>query len=173
MSNLLKYDVIYILDPNATAEEMAVVSAKVEQIVSDSKGTVLKKDDWGKRRLAYMVKKHREGHYVFFHLSISTEAIAEVTRNLRLMEKVIKYSIVKDTISHLKAKVKPPRVKTSTEGSSTHRPSGKRHPGSSHSSSHSHSSSAPTNPAPKAPEVPAAAAAPVVPVAPSPAPTNP
>ncbi len=168
MSNLLKYDVIYILDPNATAEEMTAVSTKVEQIVTDFKGTVLKKDDWGKRRLAYMVKKHREGHYVFFHLSISTEAIAEVTRNLRLLEKVIKFSVVKDTISHLKAKVKPPRVKTSTtEGSSSHRPSSQRHPGS----SHSHSTSAPTNPAsapaPKAPEVSAA------PVAPSPAPTNP
>jgi|SRR5580658_6115564 small subunit ribosomal protein S6 len=173
MSNLLKYDVIYILDPNSTTEEMTAVSAKVEQVVTDSKGTVLKKDDWGKRRLAYMVKKHREGHYVFFHLSLSTEAIAEVTRNLRLMEKVIKYSVVKDTISHLKAKVKPPRVKTSTESSSTHRPSSQRHPGSSHSPSHSHSSSAPTNPAPKAPEAPAAAAAPVVPAAPSPAPTNP
>jgi small subunit ribosomal protein S6 len=182
MSNLLKYDVIYILDPNATTEEMTAVSTKVEQIVSDSKGTVLKKDDWGKRRLAYMVKKHREGHYVFFHLSISTEAIAEVTRNLRLLEKVIKFQVVKDTISHLKAKVKPPRVKTSTtEGSSSHRPSGQRHPGSSHSpshsSSHSHSSSAPTNPAPvsvpKAPEASAAPVATVAPIAPSPAPTNP
>src|SRR5580658_2972956 len=119
MSNLLKYDVIYILDPNSTTEEMTAVSAKVEQVVTDSKGTVLKKDDWGKRRLAYMVKKHREGHYVFFHLSLSTEAIAEVTRNLRLLEKVIKFSVVKDTISHLKAKVKPPRVKTSTEGTAS------------------------------------------------------
>ncbi len=172
MSTLLKYDVIYILDPNATTEEMAAVSAKVEQIVNDSKGTVLKKDDWGKRRLAYMVEKQREGHYVFFHLSISTETIAEVTRNLRLMEKVIKFSVVKDTISHLKAKVKPPRVKTSTTEGPSHRPTNQRHPSSSHGPSHSHSSSAPTNPAPaaKALEVPAVPAAPV---APSPAPTNP
>jgi small subunit ribosomal protein S6 len=178
MSNLLKYDVIYILDPNATAEEMTAVSTKVEQIANDSKGTVLKKDDWGKRRLAYMVQKHREGHYVFFHLSISTEAIAEVTRNLRLLEKVIKFQVVKDTISHLKAKVKPPRVKTSTtEGSSSQRPSGQRHPSSSRGPSHSHSSSAPTNPAPasapKAPEVSAAPVAVAAPIDPSPAPTNP
>src|SRR6185295_13402197 len=120
MSNLLKYDVIYILDPGATAEEMTAVSAKVEQIVADSKGTVLKKDDWGKRRLAYMVNKHRDGHYMFFHLHISTETIAEVTRNLRLMEKVIKFSVVKDTISHLKAKVKAPRVGKSPDTSGAH-----------------------------------------------------
>ncbi|HVM32351.1 MAG TPA: 30S ribosomal protein S6, partial [bacterium] len=105
MSNLLKYDVIYILDPNATSEDAAAVATKVEQITADAKGTILKKDDWGKRRLAYLVQKHREGHYIFYHLSLSTDAVAEIQRNLRLMEKVIKFSIVKDTISHLKAKV--------------------------------------------------------------------
>jgi small subunit ribosomal protein S6 len=119
MSQHLKYDVIYILNPNATTEEAAAVSAKVEQIVADSKGTVLKKDDWGKRRLAYLVQKHRDGHFIFYHLAIDTTTVAEVTRNLRLMEHVIKFSVVKDTISHLKAKVKPVRVKTSTEGTTS------------------------------------------------------
>lgn len=166
MSNLLKYDVIYILDPNATTEEMTAVSSKIEQIVADAKGTVLKKDDWGKRRLAYLVQKHREGHYIFFHLSISPETVAEITRNLRLMEKVIKFSVVRDEISHLKAKVKPPRVKTSApEGSHSHsRPTSHRPSSSSSSSSPSSSSStsSPT-PAPKAPETPAAPSAPANP----------
>ena len=168
MPNFLKYDVIYILDPNSTVEEIAAVSTKVEQIVADFKGTVLKKDEWGKRRLAYMVKKNREGHYVFFHVSIAPDAVAEIQRNLRLMEKVIKFSIVKDDISHLKAIVKPPRVKTSTTEGTGHRPSAPRP----HSSSHT-SSSMPTSApqAPKAAEVPVAPpAAPVAAPAPS---TNP
>jgi small subunit ribosomal protein S6 len=162
MSNLLKYDVIYILDPNATTEDAAAVAAKVEQITADAKGTVLKKDDWGKRRLAYLVQKHREGTYIFYHLSIPVEAIAEVQRNLRLMEKVIKFSIVKDTISHLKAKVKPVRVKTSTspEGSSS-RPGYSRptNPSSIRSASSQTSSSV----APAQAVAPAAAPAPVAP----------
>jgi len=149
MSNLLKYDVIYILDPNATAEEAAAVSAKIEQITADAKGSVLKKDDWGKRRLAYTVQKHREGTYVFFHLSISPSTVAEITRNLRLIEKVIKFSVVKDTISHLKAKVKPPRVKTSTESQS--RPGYSRPTNPSHSHGPSSRPSAPVSaPAPAA-----------------------
>jgi small subunit ribosomal protein S6 len=139
MSQHLKYDVIYILNPNATTEEAAAVSAKVEQIVADSKGTVLKKDDWGKRRLAYLVEKHRDGLFVFYHLAIDTTTIAEVTRNLRLMESVIKFSVVKDTISHLKAKVKPVRVKTSTEGT-TSRPGSVR--------PMNRTSGAPVNPSP-------------------------
>ncbi len=153
MSQLLKYDVIYILNPNSTTAEADAVSAKVEQIVADSKGTVLKKDDWGKRRLAYLVQKHREGHYVFYHLSIHADAVAEVTRNLRLMEKVIKFSVVKDTISHLKPKPRPVRTSTPRPEGSTSRPSYNR--SGSSSSSHS-SSSAPVNPSP----APAAAPAP-------------
>jgi len=182
MSNLLKYDVIYILDPGATPEEMTAVSAKVEQITADAKGTVLKKDDWGKRRLSYAVKKHRDGHYIFFHLQLSTEGIAEVTRNLRLLEKVIKFSIVKDTISHLKAKVKPVRTGKSADTSgahSTHSRSGpSRHPGSGPSRpSSSHSSPAPVNPttasAPAPVAAPAAAPVSSAPEAPSTTATNP
>jgi small subunit ribosomal protein S6 len=158
-----KYDVIYILDPNATTEEGTAVSSKIEQIVADAKGTILKKDDWGKRRLAYSVKKHREGHYIFYHVAISPDAVAEITRNLRLLEKVIKFSIVKDEISHLKAKVKPPRVGKSADTSgahSTHSRSGSSRPsGSSNSSS---SGPVPVNPAPpaSAPSAPAAPPAP-------------
>jgi len=145
MSNLLKYDVIYILDPGTSADEMTAVSTKIEQIVAEAKGTVLKKDDWGKRRLAYAVKKHREGHYVFFHVSVPPNAVAEITRNLRLLEKVIKFSIVQDTISHLKPKPKPVRTPRPAgaegTGSRTFTP---RHPA----------------PAPKAPEAPAAPSTP-------------
>ena len=160
MSQHLKYDVIYILNPNATTEEAAAVSAKVEQIVADSKGTVLKKDDWGKRRLAYLVQKHRDGHFIFYHLAIDTTTVAEVARNLRLLEHVIKFSVVKDTISHLKAKVKPVRVKTSTEGT-TSRPGSVR--------PMNRTSGAPVNPSPThIPTPPAApATAEVVPTAPT------
>jgi small subunit ribosomal protein S6 len=160
MSQLLKYDVIYILNPNSTTEEAAAVSAKVEQIVTEAKGTVLKKDDWGKRRLAYLVDKHREGIYVFYHLSIPATAVAEVTRNLRLLEKVIKFSVVKDTISHLKPKPRPVRTSVPRPEGSSSRPSYNR--SGSSSSSHS-SSSAPVNPSTTSAAPVAAPAAPVTP----------
>jgi small subunit ribosomal protein S6 len=163
--SLIKYDVIYILDPNSSVEDQTAVSTKVEQIVAESNGTILKKDDWGKRRLAYMVGKHREGHYVFFHLQISTEAVAELNRNLRLLEKVIKFMIVKDTISHLKPRPKPIR-KAPEEGASVRPHAPTRHSGPSAPSSHSSSSSA------SAPTAPAATPAPA-PVAPAAAPEAP
>jgi len=148
MSNQLKYDVIYILDPNASTEDAAAVAVKVEQITADAKGTVLKKDDWGKRRLAYLVQKHREGHYIFFHLQVPASTVAEITRNLRLMEKVIKFSVVRDEISHLKPKPRPVRTSTPRPEGSAPRPAAPRT-----------SAPAPAATAPKAPEAPAAPAA--------------
>jgi small subunit ribosomal protein S6 len=104
-----KYEVIYILDPNTSAEDAQVVSAKIEQIVTDAKGTVGKKEEWGKRRLAYLVQKQREGIYWFFQILVDAATIAEITRNLRLFEKVIKFMVVKDDFSNRKSKSKKPK----------------------------------------------------------------
>jgi small subunit ribosomal protein S6 len=162
--HLKKYDVIYIMEPNASTEDISAVSSKIEQVVADVKGSILKKDDWGKRRLAYMVKKHREGHYVFYHVSLGPEHVAEIARNLRLIEKVIKFTIVKDEISHLKPKPKPVRKSASPEGASR---------GSTGSSrSYTSAPKAPEAAAPKAPEAPAVPASPAAPPAP-PAPAAP
>ena len=157
----IKYDVIYILDPNSTAEEQAAVSTKVEQVVAESKGTVLKKEDWGKRRLAYLVQRHREGHYVFFHVQVTTEAVAELNRNLRLLEKVIKFMIVKDTISHLKPRPKPIR-KAPEEGSQVRPHAPTRHSGPSAPYVPPHAAGSTSSP-----QAPAPAAAPVAEAAPA------
>jgi len=146
-----KYDLIYILDPNSTSEESASVAAKVEQITTAASGSVLKKDEWGRRRLAYRVGRHREGIYTFFQIAVDTKTIEEISRNLRLIEKVIKFQVVKEEVSH--RKVKPPRKKTSrpaSEGSGRpgYRPSSRPMP-------------PPTPPAaPAAPPVPAPESAP-------------
>jgi small subunit ribosomal protein S6 len=159
-----KYDVIYIMEPDSSAEDLSAVSSKIEQIVTDAKGSILKKDDWGKRRLAYLVKKHREGHYVFFHVTMEPETVAEVARNLRLLEKVIKFTIVKDEISHLKPKPKPVRKGPSADGPTR---------GSTGSSrSHAPAPRAPEAATPRAPEA-AAPKAPEAPAAPPATPTPP
>jgi small subunit ribosomal protein S6 len=118
-----KYDLIYILDPNSTSEEAAAVAAKVEQITSAASGSVVKKEELGRRRLAYHIGRHREGLYTYFLVQVDTKTIEEITRNLRLVEKVIKYQVVKEEVSH--RKVKPPRKRTPRPAGSegTSRPS--------------------------------------------------
>jgi small subunit ribosomal protein S6 len=167
-----KYDVIYIMDPNSTAEDLTAVSSKIEQIITDAKGSILKKDDWGKRRLAYLVQKHREGHYVFFHVTMEPETVAEVTRNLRLIEKVIKHTIVKDEISHLKPRPKPVRKGPALDGPNRGSSGSYRPRSSAPRAPEAAASKSPEAAAPKAPEA-AEPKAPEAPVAPPVTPTTP
>jgi small subunit ribosomal protein S6 len=145
-----KYEVIYILDPNTSADDSQAIAAKIEQIVADSKGTLGKKEEWGKRRLAYLVKKQREGIYWFFQILVDAATIAEISRNLRLFEKVIKFMVVKDDFSSRKSKSKKPKSVSA-------------HP-TSHVSPHGSASRPVVKPI--EPQAPPATPAPVAPVAP-------
>jgi small subunit ribosomal protein S6 len=165
----LKYEIIYILDPASTPEEVQAVSAKVEQIVTDAKGSVLKKDEWGKRRMAYTVGKHREGTYHYFHVLMDGSIVAEVTRNLRLFERVIKFMFVQDDFSHKKSI--PRKVKLSTLHGASH-PGAPGAPRPSSAPSAAPSSTPPATAPSAAPAVPAAAPAPAPASAPKPVPST-
>jgi small subunit ribosomal protein S6 len=155
-----KYDLIYIVDPNSTSEEVASVATKVEQLTAAASGSVVKKEEWGRRRLAYRIGRHREGIYAFFQITVDTKTIDEITRNLRLIEKVVKFMVVKEEISHRKPK--PPRKKTSRPaGEGVNRPTF-RPP----NRPSAHTSSTPSA-APSAPSAPPAAPPVAPPAAPS------
>ncbi len=90
-----KYETIFILDPDL--EEAAAQSAieKIKGIVTQGNGEILKVEDWGKRKLAYEVKKKSKGHYILFHFSGTPALLSELERNFRVMDAVIKFQSVR------------------------------------------------------------------------------
>ena len=58
-----KYETIFILDPDLEEEQAQSVIEKVKGIITQTNGEILKVEDWGKRKLAYEVKKKPKGHY--------------------------------------------------------------------------------------------------------------
>jgi small subunit ribosomal protein S6 len=90
-----KYETILIIHPDLTEEESREVVEKVKGIIENLKGEVLKVEDWGKKKLAYEIKKMSKGQFILFHFSGSLDALKEVERNLRLMDSVLKYQTVK------------------------------------------------------------------------------
>ena len=88
-----KYELVCILQPEL--DETAVNGAldRVKGWISDSGGTVDKVDMWGKRRLAYIIRKHRDGQYVLFNLTLPTKATADLERNLRFLEPVMRHML--------------------------------------------------------------------------------
>ena len=90
-----EYETIYILRPDSTTDVIAQVNQKIRGIIEAGGGTLLKVDNWGKRKLAYEVKKQLKGIYLFFSYLGTAGLVEEVERNLRLTDSVIRYYSVK------------------------------------------------------------------------------
>jgi small subunit ribosomal protein S6 len=90
-----KYETIFILDPDLEEEQAQSVVEKVRGIVTQANGEILKVEDWGKRKLAYEVKKKSKGHYILLHFLGSPALLSELERNFRVMDAVIKFQSVR------------------------------------------------------------------------------
>lgn len=90
-----KYETIFIINPDLSEEDSKGVIEKVRGLVEDLQGEVLKIEEWGKKRLAYEVKKMSKGLFVILHFTGTIQVLSELERNLRLMDAVLKYQTVR------------------------------------------------------------------------------
>ena len=90
-----EYETIYILRPDSSNEQIAAVNQKIRGIIETGGGTLLKVENWGKRKLAYEVQKQMKGMYLFFSYLGTAGLLEEVERNLRLTDSVIRYYSIK------------------------------------------------------------------------------
>ncbi|GLI35021.1 30S ribosomal protein S6 [Desulforhabdus amnigena] len=90
-----KYETFFIMDPDLPDEVTAVVDDKLKNIVGSSGGMVLSYVPWGKKKLAYPVKRRSRGLYVLMEYAGGPELVAELERNMRLDERVLKFITVK------------------------------------------------------------------------------
>lgn len=88
------YEVILIVHPDLDESAMKGVVDRVQSWIQDAGGSIDKVDQWGKRRMAYSIRKQREGQYVYFETQFAPTFSAELERNLRLLEPVMRYSII-------------------------------------------------------------------------------
>ncbi len=88
-----KYELVCILQPDLDENAFNGVIDRVKGWVSESGGNVDKVDIWGKRRLAYQIRKQRDGQYVLLNVSLPPKATAELERNLRYLEPVIRHML--------------------------------------------------------------------------------
>ena len=90
-----RYEVLYIVHPDLTDEETKAVSDRYSDLVTAQKGTIIKVEDWGRRRLAYEIKKQDKGSYILIDFYGPGSMIKEIERNFRIDDKVLKYLTVK------------------------------------------------------------------------------
>ena len=90
-----RYEVIFIVRPDTSEEDVDKLIAQMEGVVSGAGGKMEKVEKLGRRRLAYVVKRSREGFYVLFTLEGSGDTVKEFERRLRVTDLVIKFLAVR------------------------------------------------------------------------------
>jgi small subunit ribosomal protein S6 len=84
------YELVCIAHPDLDENAFKAVVEKVSGWVTESGGTVDKVDVWGRRRMAYHINKQREGQYVLLHLNMAPTATADLERNIRFQETIMR-----------------------------------------------------------------------------------
>jgi small subunit ribosomal protein S6 len=89
------YEIVFIVRPDITEEDVDKLIAQMEGVVAGAGGKLEKVEKLGRRRLAYRVQKQREGIYVLFRLQGSGDTVKEFERRLKVIDTVIKYLTVR------------------------------------------------------------------------------
>lgn len=87
------YELGFILNPEVSEEQSHAMLERVEQIVSNYDGQVVRVNQWGRRRLAYPIQHHRDGYYVFFDMILTPETVLELDRTMKVSEEVLRHLI--------------------------------------------------------------------------------
>lgn len=90
------YEVMYIVKPELDEEQTNAVIEKFKTLVENNGGEVTKLDKWGKRKLAYEIKKNRDGFYVLMRYNGEAEIAAELDRVFRITDEIIKHMIIRE-----------------------------------------------------------------------------
>lgn len=89
------YELVFIVNPELDEDDLTAVRERVEGLIERSSGKVTKVEPWGLRRLAYPVQKQGEGQYVLMQLDIGAQGVAELERDLGLVEPILRHLIVR------------------------------------------------------------------------------
>jgi small subunit ribosomal protein S6 len=95
MSALRTYELVYIVAPDASEEQVTGIHGQVEQTVQKMSGTLVKTDNWGRRKLAYDIQHHKEGVYVLEVIEGTGDLMKELDRRLKVIDQVIRHLVVR------------------------------------------------------------------------------
>ena len=87
------YELGFILQPEVKEEQTHAILERIEQIVGNFGGQIMRVNQWGRRRLAYPINHHRDGFYVFIDMILSAETVNELDRTLKVSEDVLRHLI--------------------------------------------------------------------------------
>lgn len=89
------YELVAIISPEVEEEEVSRIVEELSNSISVRGGVIDRTDKWGKRKLAYPVKKFMEGNYILTRFKLESKAIKELEASLKASEEVLRHLVVK------------------------------------------------------------------------------
>ena len=89
------YESVFVVRQDVSAQHVESLAERYGEMIRENGGEVAKTEYWGLRNLAYRVKKNRKGHYTMFNIDGPPAAVAELERNMRLSEDVLRYLTIR------------------------------------------------------------------------------
>ena len=102
-----RYETLVLIHPDAGEQGAKEVADRVKKLIEDQGGKVSQVQDWGVRDLAYLLAKQRRAFYVLFEYRGTPKGLLEIERNLKLMERVLRFVSVRQAEN---APPAPPRT---------------------------------------------------------------
>jgi small subunit ribosomal protein S6 len=107
-----QYETAFLISPTLEEEETEKIITQMAEVISKKKGKMIKEDRWGKRRLAYQIKKHDEAFYVFFHYEGDSAIPNELERRFKQSEEILRFLTVKkeskENVRKKRKEISPP-----------------------------------------------------------------
>lgn len=95
MKKYRKYELIYLIQPEATEEERQKVHDRVNLVIEEGDAWLLTREDWGKRKLAYEIRKQNKAYYTYVTLLAAPGVTTEIERILRMLDHCIRFMTIK------------------------------------------------------------------------------
>jgi len=89
------YELTLVVSPDLIPEKQKEQLEKIKKIISGLKGEVKKTEEWGKKQLAYPIKKSEMGYYFLWEIQLPEKFLADFNQKLRIEEGLLRYLIVK------------------------------------------------------------------------------
>jgi len=89
------YELTLVFDPDLSAEDQKKLTEKIKKIIEDAKGKVEKTNDWGKKELAYPIKKKKMGSYFLWEIKVAPDDLDKIDKKIKIEEEVLRYLIIR------------------------------------------------------------------------------
>ncbi len=116
------YESVVIINASLEDEQIDLIVSKIKETITSNGGDISETDLWGRKRLAYPIKKSKSGYYAIFRFSAPTSSIAKIERMYRLEENIYRYLTIvldEDALEYIEELKKAPVQTEAVEAAAT------------------------------------------------------